>query len=438
MYGMESLLSMLCCAMWQGALFGGTAYLLAKALRQLGPEIEHALWVMTLLAMVFVPLVSVAHGNLTLTGVSRQAASGLPAMWWLVNGGQSAPSHRMHFPAWVFYGTTSIYLAIVTTRLIGILAACWRIKQICQRTNPVQFAGRQQEIWKACQNRVKQMPLELRVSKDICGPVVAGFVRQLILVPESFTANSTDAEFQAVIGHEVAHLQRRDPLKNLVYEVLAVTVIFHPVAWWLRRKIDESREKICDRMAIQQVMDGREYARCLLAIAEKLVAVPQMHKVNAIGIFDARNLEERVMRIRESRKSLGYSARRAIIASVAAVLVAIGLATAAHAVPVALQSTGAEEKGASPVPKGFKPAEMLHALEVHFPEAMKGKHGVVRVKMAIDTAGVPDKLIVEKSDEAGFNNAALDAVRVLRFKPAELEGKAVPSEMLIDISFQER
>jgi len=73
----------------------------------------------------------------------------------------------------------------------------------------------------------------------------------------------------------------------------------------------------------------------------------------------------------------------------------------------------------------------------HFPADMQrqGVSGVVAVRVVIDESGLVSECSVSKSSHAEFEQAAMDAVKNWKFKPASKAGVAVKSSVVIPIKF---
>jgi TonB family protein len=61
---------------------------------------------------------------------------------------------------------------------------------------------------------------------------------------------------------------------------------------------------------------------------------------------------------------------------------------------------------------------------------------VVRVKMTIDASGTPTDLKVLQSTDEFTDQAILDAAKQYRYKPATLNGSAVPMEMTVNFKIE--
>ena len=83
-------------------------------------------------------------------------------------------------------------------------------------------------------------------------------------------------------------------------------------------------------------------------------------------------------------------------------------------------------------------AVALNVTDVEYPERALAEHipGVVRLRLLIDSGGTLREASVVDAQPAGvFENAALDAVRSLRFRPAIRHGVAVGSIKVIEVPF---
>ena len=114
--------------------------------------------------------------------------------------------------------------------------------------------------------------VDARVVRDetIGGPVVQGCVRPRILLPASLVRSWTGRELDAVLLHELIHLRRLDPAARAIANVLQIAYFFHPVVWWVHRRLAEEREKACDDAVVRHLRgDKRNYMKGLLRLVEE-------------------------------------------------------------------------------------------------------------------------------------------------------------------------
>jgi periplasmic protein TonB len=72
-----------------------------------------------------------------------------------------------------------------------------------------------------------------------------------------------------------------------------------------------------------------------------------------------------------------------------------------------------------------------------YPSALKreGVSGIVALKVEIDETGAVSNCAVSKSSNAGFDDAAVKAVKAWKFTPAQKNGVAVKVSLVIPLKF---
>lgn len=99
-------------------------------------------------------------------------------------------------------------------------------------------------------------------------PAVIGWFRPIVFLPASVLTGLSQDQLQAVIAHELAHIQRLDSFVN-VFQVCVETLLFyHPAVWWLNKRIRAEREHCCDEIAVSHCGNPLEYARALTMMEE--------------------------------------------------------------------------------------------------------------------------------------------------------------------------
>ena len=114
--------------------------------------------------------------------------------------------------------------------------------------------------------------VDARVVADdaVGGPLVQGCGRPRILLPASLVRSWSRKELDVVLLHELIHLRRLDPAARAFGNLLQIVYFFHPVVWWVRRRLAEEREKACDDAVVQLLPgDKRIYMKGLLRLVEE-------------------------------------------------------------------------------------------------------------------------------------------------------------------------
>jgi beta-lactamase regulating signal transducer with metallopeptidase domain len=197
----------------------------------------------------------------------------------------------------------------------------------------------------------------LRESCEVSSPMVVGLVAPVLLLPEGFARHTND-EVRAALCHELAHVKRRDYLVNLICQVVAMPVAWHPVTYAVQQRIRRTREMVCDAMAAREMQSEIGYARCLLAMARSMLGGDCMaEQAEGLGLFGNNILEERVMRLMETKTAMSVRTKVARAAGGATMMIAATtMAAMFHVAPmmaeqntaVAPQSASAASGAASP------------------------------------------------------------------------------------------
>jgi hypothetical protein len=112
-------------------------------------------------------------------------------------------------------------------------------------------------------------------------PVAVGFLHPRIILPES-SREWPQAQLDAVLAHEGEHIRRRDPLFQWIALLNRAIFWFHPLAWWLERKLSGLAEEACDAAVIAQGHDPREYSEYLLDLARSVQRAGT--RIDAVGM----------------------------------------------------------------------------------------------------------------------------------------------------------
>ena len=126
-----------------------------------------------------------------------------------------------------------------------------------------------------------------------CEPGLFGLLRPVVLVPEGIAERLTAAELDAVLVHESCHARRHDNLLFAAHSLVETIFWFHPVVWWLGRRLREECEHACDEAVVRRGVDGETYAQAILSTC-RFYAEARFFAVAGVG---GANLRRRVERI---------------------------------------------------------------------------------------------------------------------------------------------
>src|SRR5438874_5009662 len=151
------------------------------------------------------------------------------------------------------------------------------------------------ELYAKCVALQRRMGLDRVIRYCQChrldAPAVLGWFRPVVLLPVRALTGLTEAQIEAVIAHELAHIRRLDCFVNLFQIATETLLFYHPAVWWVSQRIRAERENCCDDEAIVICGDAVNYARALTLMEEWRTAPALMMAANRGP------LAERVMRL---------------------------------------------------------------------------------------------------------------------------------------------
>jgi bla regulator protein blaR1 len=112
-------------------------------------------------------------------------------------------------------------------------------------------------------------------------PVTVGLLHPRIILPER-SREWPRAQLDAVLAHEGEHIRRRDPLFQWIALLNRAIFWFHPLAWWLERKLSGLAEEACDAAVLARGYDAREYSEYLLDLARSVQRAGT--RIEAVGM----------------------------------------------------------------------------------------------------------------------------------------------------------
>ena len=428
-------------SLWQVPLLFAAGWLAARLLRSAGAVVEHRIWVLVLLLQSLLPACSIFPWEWlrTLSFWSWRAGRAGDAHVSVVMGAGTAIS-VLHLPGVLLIAIAILYAAVSAYFVARFLWRSATLSVLRKEAVAVLLTGEAALFWARCSSRFEMNDVSIAASSGIFSPVTMGLRRKLLLLPVTMVDVLPELDLHTVIAHEFAHMQRKDFMKNLLYELLSLPVTYHPLFWLTRAHIMESREIVCDKMAA--AMTGRnEYAQSLLRLASLMVAGTLGSTPHTIGIFDANAFERRLMNLTEKHKEIRGLRRAAMVAACAA----LGLTTCGSALALGMHVNAAstsDNSNASKPPKQLSVSTDVMAgnllnkvLPVYPAEAKKAKiQGTVVLDAVIGKDGKVENLRV-LSGPNQLQRSALDAVRQWTYKPYLLNGDPIEVKTTVNVVY---
>jgi beta-lactamase regulating signal transducer with metallopeptidase domain/cytochrome c-type biogenesis protein CcmH/NrfG len=267
-------------------------------------------------AILFVALLRFAVPTGWLKDIGRRAVRVAPAKLsgfeWMLRGPWLSSGMVTRSPAgpryeYIWYAGVAVCLVMWTRRTLRRIPAV----RAASDAESVIFA-----------RAARGADIELRIVAGESTPGAWGWLRPVVLIPDGLSEQLTGAELEAVLAHEVAHLRRMDNLVAAVSHAIVSVLWFHPLVWWIERRMLAEREKACDEFVLAEGTNPRDYAAGILKVC-------RMSFSGAAGYagINGSNLENRMEHIMSvDLNRTGSRAARALLGAIM---------TAAALVPVA-------------------------------------------------------------------------------------------------------
>jgi len=333
-------------AMWQLPLLFAAGWCLSKWLKATGPDLQQRVWIAVLIVSTLAPASPIFRSYFARPASSANSNVPSPAI--------SVSLGARHLPlisSDLVLTPTAIYLIsglYIASLLLFSIRLCMQIRctsTLVGNAGPASIEPEYAAMWNRSKERFSIRTAALLRSDDVSGPVTAGLRHPVVLLPAAFFDEHSPTEFLAAIGHECAHIRRNDYWKNLFYEVIALVTAFHPVTWFTKSQIAQTREMVCDQMAAEQFPDRRAYGQCLLRLASKMAPAAPSPAFHTIGLFDRNSLESRIMTLINSSPRV-TRIRRYLLGGTAAVLLSIWAGvTGSFTQPISAQTSKQAQSG---------------------------------------------------------------------------------------------
>jgi TonB family protein len=408
---------------WQGLLVGLLLWIALFLMRRGPANARYAASCAALLVLVLLPVVTACVLYQPVT--APVAAKVRPARSLAVRAEQSG---SVPLPAaWL----TAMQSWALPLWSLGVLAFSLRLvlgsKQVAmlRRHGAPADSGLAEIVAGVARRMGLTRPVRVLISTLADGPSVVGWIRPVILLPSATILGLTPQQLEAVLAHEIAHIQRYDYLVNILQIVAETLLFYHPAVWWASARIRQERELCCDDLAVRSCGDALCYARALTTLEKLRTLAPGMAMSSTGG-----SLFYRIQRLMsETTRECGpskLSGALTLFLGLACFLLNVhwarGQAEAMQTAEVAAVS-GPQVHDVSGVDVELGGAVVLHREPVIYPKTAIERRieGTVVVEATLDARGEANDARV-LSGPAELRKAALASVLNWHFLPNAAAG----------------
>lgn len=155
-----------------------------------------------------------------------------------------------------------------------------------------------------CQRAGMCKPIRLFMTEVTDRPYVLGTLHPAVVLPKVQLASTDRIRMQAILAHEIAHIERRDLFWNWLPALVHTLFYFLPPIWLANREWQVAQEIACDEAAILYTqIDVAVYGGMLVdMVATRQSIAPNVPKIATVGIVEtAHTLKRRLIAMKSVR-----------------------------------------------------------------------------------------------------------------------------------------
>jgi bla regulator protein blaR1 len=322
--------------LWQSTLVAAVVAVLTLGLRRNRAQVRHALWLAASLKFLLPFAALVALGQQI--EWPRAATSAQPVLTIVDSVGQpfSSATPSTQPPA-----ATPARGAAAGERVVPALVGLWAFGSTVlivvwmRRWRAVASTlGRATPITEGCvveATRRLNGHLHVISSDSPMEPGVFGWRSPVLLWPRGIEDRLSDAQIEAIVAHEIAHMRRRDNLTSALHMIVQAIFWFHPLTWWIGTRLVDERERACDEDVLRGGSRPDVYAESILKTCQYFVESPLTCVAGVTG-SELKTRIEQIMK-HDAHVALNVSKRILLSAALGAAIagpVAVGMLTSAR------------------------------------------------------------------------------------------------------------
>jgi bla regulator protein BlaR1 len=294
-------------SLWQGLLIYFALKLALMLSAQLSASKKYLLASVSLLAITcwFVYTLVNEISIYSWLSIAPSKLSALPLLTDLPSGISRFNDQRVRY-----YYSIEEYLPYITALYItGLLFNTGRLILARKKINTIkQNLGIDIVLQQTVNKFIKMLNIGKNVrvglSKLVDVPCIVGYFKPVILLPFTLTSYLSAEEIEAILLHELAHIQRNDYLVNMVQSVISILLFFNPCTLLINKIINEEREYSCDDLVVKATADPIIYAKALLKLEQTRQNDWQLALAATGKKYQLLNRIERIMKTKKQVPSL--------------------------------------------------------------------------------------------------------------------------------------
>jgi beta-lactamase regulating signal transducer with metallopeptidase domain len=393
----------LAAALTQGGLVALSWLAWQRVMANATAALRHRIVCIHFAALLVLPVLTVVIVGWTVAGMGVPVLPGSPASQLP----SLMASYRRAF--WLCLSLVMLWFAGASLMLLRLAMDARRVVRLHRGSAP---DARVEAVHRLARDRMGVKVHGVQVA-DVTTPQIIGAWRPILLIPRDLACNLSMAQWEAVLLHELAHVQRRDFGWNLLQRLQLSLLWFHPAAWALYRRVSREREGCCDALAVSHGASATGLAQALVCLAESR-ASPSL----GMAISSQGELTTRVHRLLGVNRAAPLPAGLRVSAITASMLCLLALGTGRLG---CIDPSMADVYHAS----AFGPMIVVDAHDDAGSFALGIKQGRV-IEASVGSQRLPSDRIVQKDDRVFLMGAGRQPIVALTVTPQariEWEGR---------------
>jgi len=327
---------------WQSTLVAAIACALTLALRRERAAIRYGVWLAASLKFLvtFATLTSLGTrlgwrrpilvASFTPYDVMVDASGGLMPPTAVRFATRSTPHPVLTALVDVLPRLVAVLWVIRALALVVLWFIRWRrLSDIVRTSQPLDDGPIVDVLRRVEQRAGVKRPICLVSSESALEPGVFGVVVPTLVWPARLSDHLSTDQIEGILAHEVTHVVRRDNCTAMLHMCVQAAFWFHPMVWWIGRRLVDERERACDEAVVRAGSTRGAYAESILKTCQFFVESP----LTCVSGVTGSDLKKRIERIMTSDTGVALNVWKKILlvaatATVAAVPFFVGVMTA--------------------------------------------------------------------------------------------------------------
>ena len=314
---------------------------LTLALRRSSASLRHAVWLATILSLLFLPLAEVGlpHWNIFKASLGRPANteqlkidhrraletnrdtlhSAFDSTKTRQQEGAIASTVTEHEPQ---NDVTLVKPSALVNppKPLGlglVIGAVWLIGSFCVGGWIVIGLVRVRYLIRVANPFSSELILSsvpVLVSEQLSIPSTAGILHPVILLPPQ-AREWNEAKLRMVVDHEMGHISRKDWLWQLFAQLTCAVHFLNPLVWWAAKQLRLQSELACDDLVLMKGVPAAEYASTLLSVV-RLARYSSAYLVEMAGRSTVEGRLRAILDTSRARKSASGFALGALLVGI--------------------------------------------------------------------------------------------------------------------------